>query len=184
MADFSIKIKAEQLGKTLDGIGEQLELEGAVSDLAHGAYAKIAADAQSQIGSPDSRQEYLKGLEVVELGAGSYLVTLKGEAANKLEDGYDGYSIKDALLRSKKIVQLGDRSGQPWVQTNPETKFVTYLYFLDLRRASLMLYPSYPSSNLLAASPFKVTKYDPAPSSTTSKPFKYSCLESGLPIWD
>ena len=123
MADFSIKIKAEELGKTLDGIGEQLEreLEGAVSDLAHGAYAKIAADAQSQIGSPDSRQEYLKGLEVVELGAGSYLVTLKGEAANKLEDGYDGYSIKDALLRSKKIVQLGDRSGQPWVQTNKET---------------------------------------------------------------
>ena len=123
MADFSIKIKAEELGKTLDGIGEQLEreLEGAVADLAHGAYAKIAADAQAGINSSDSRQQYLKGLEIVELGPSSYLVTLQGEEANRLEEGYDGFSIKDALLRSKKIVQLGKRSGEPWVRTNKET---------------------------------------------------------------
>ena len=42
MADFSLKISAESLGKTLEGIGEQVqrELEGAVEDLAYGAYAK------------------------------------------------------------------------------------------------------------------------------------------------
>ena len=84
MADFSIKFKAEELGKTLDNIGEQLEqeLQEAVSDLAYGAYAKIASDAQVQISSPDNRQEYLKSLEVVELGPGSYLVTLNGETAS------------------------------------------------------------------------------------------------------
>ena len=123
MADFSVKIKAEELGKVFEDIGEQLslELESAVSDLAHGAYAKIAADAQAQISNPDARQQYLKGLDIVELGPGSFLVTLDTEESNKLENGYDGYSIKDNLLKSKKLVQLGPRAGQPWVQTNPET---------------------------------------------------------------
>ena len=122
MADFSIKLKAEELGKVIDDIGEQLqqELETAVSDLAHGAYAKIAADAQARISNPDARQQYLKGLEIVELGPGSFLVTLDTEESNKLEDGYDGYSIKDSLLKSKKIVQLGKRAGQPWVQTTEQ----------------------------------------------------------------
>ena len=95
MADFSIKLKAEELGKVIDDIGEQLqqELETAVSDLAHGAYAKIAADAQARISNPDARQQYLKGLEIVELGPGSFLVTLDTEESNKLEDGYDGLLI-------------------------------------------------------------------------------------------
>ena len=122
MADFSLKITAASLGKTLAGISEQLEdeLEGAVEDLAYGAYAKIAADAQAKIGNPESRQEYLKGLEIVNLGSGSFLVTLNTEGANKLEDGYDSYSLKDTLLSSNKVVQVGPRAGQPWVQKNQE----------------------------------------------------------------
>ena len=122
MADFSLKFRADELGKTIAGIGKQLEdeLDSAVADLAHGAYAKIAADAQQRIGNSDSRQEYLKGLEILELGSGSYLVTLRGEAANKLEDGYDSYSMKDTLLKSNKVVQVGPRAGQPWVQKNQE----------------------------------------------------------------
>ena len=123
MADFSLKISAESLGKTLEGIGEQVqrELEGAVEDLAYGAYAKIAADAQAKISNPDSRQAYLKGLEIIDLGSGSFLVTLDTEEANKLEDGYDSYSMKDTLLKSNKVVQVGKRAGQPWVQKNQET---------------------------------------------------------------
>ena len=122
MADFSLKFRADELGKSIAGIGKQLEdeLDSAVADLAHGAYAKIAADAQSKIGNPDSRQEYLKGLEILELGSGSYLVTLQGERANKLEEGYDSYSLKESLLSSNKVVQVGPRAGQPWVQKNQE----------------------------------------------------------------
>ena len=122
MADFSLKITAASLGKTLAGISEQLEdeLEGAVEDLAYGAYAKIAADAQAKIGNPESRQEYLKGLEIINLGSGSFLVTLNTEGSNKLEDGYDSYSLKDTLLSSNKVVQVGPRAGQPWVQKNQE----------------------------------------------------------------
>ena len=120
MADFSLKIRADELGKSIADIGKQLEdeLNGAVSDLAYGAYAKIAANAQSSIGNPESRQEYLKGLEIIELGEGAYLVTLRGEGANKLEEGYDSYSLKDTLLRSNKVVQVGPRAGEPWVQKN------------------------------------------------------------------
>ena len=122
MADFSLKIRADELGKSIADIGKQLEkeLDSAVEDLAYGAYAKIAADAQSRIGNPDSRQEYLKGLEILELGSGSYLVTLRGGGANKLEEGSDSYSIKDVLLKSNKIVQVGKRAGSPWVQRNQE----------------------------------------------------------------
>ena len=122
MADFSLKIRADELGKSIADIGKQLEdeLNGAVADLAHGAYAKIAADAQARIGNSDSRQDYIKGLEILELGEGSYLVTLRGERANKLEEGFDSYSLKETLLNSNKVVQVGSRAGQPWVQKNQE----------------------------------------------------------------
>ena len=122
MADFNVKIRAEELGKAFAEIGEQLEqeLNGAVADLAHGAYAKIAADAQAGISNSEFRQEYIKGLQINEIGNGAWLVTLDGTWANKLEEGYDGYDMKNTLLSSNKTVSVGPRAGQPWVQRNQE----------------------------------------------------------------
>ena len=118
MADFNIKIRAEELGKAIEGIGEQLEeeLNGAVADLAHGAYAKISADVQQQVGDSNFKQEYLKGLQINEIGNGAWLISLDGEWANKLENGYPGYDMKQTLLSSNKNVAVGKNAGQPWVR--------------------------------------------------------------------
>ena len=48
------------------------------------------------------------------------LVSLEGEWANKIEAGFSGFSMKDILLNSKKIVQVGKRSGSPWVQRSKQ----------------------------------------------------------------
>ena len=123
MADFSLKIKAEDLGKVFEGIGEQLEAElsQAVSDLAQAAHAKIIADIQSEVSSDEFRQELLKSVDMLEIGPSSYLITLDGSWANKLEEGYDGYDMKQSLLNSTKTVGVGKRAGQSWVQKNQET---------------------------------------------------------------
>jgi hypothetical protein len=66
--------------------------------------------------SDNSRKDYLKGLKFKDLGDDSYLIYLDGDWANKLEKGFGSYSIRDALLKSKKIVGVGSRSGEPWVR--------------------------------------------------------------------
>lgn len=122
MADFNLKIRAEELGKALAGIGDQLEeeLNGAVADLAHGAYAKISADIQQKVSNDEFRKEYLQGLQINEIGNGAWLISLDGEWPNKLENGYPGYDMKQTLLSSTKNVSVGKNAGQPWVRRNAE----------------------------------------------------------------
>ena len=119
MANLSLKIKAEELGKSLDNLASNVEneIKEAVRDLSHAAYAKISADVQSKVSSQDLRQEYLKSLDIHELGGDSYLITLEGNWANKIEDGYESYDMRDTLLTSNKTVSVGSRAGQPWVQS-------------------------------------------------------------------
>jgi hypothetical protein len=119
MADISFKLRAEALGKTLENLAPQVEEEinAAVKNLAHAAYTSMTAAIQKAQISDKSRQDYLKGLKFENLGDDAYLIYLDGEYANKLEEGYGSYSIRDALLKSKKIVGVGSRSGEPWVRT-------------------------------------------------------------------
>lgn len=119
MADISFKIRAEALGKSLEGMAPQIEEEvnSAVKNLAHAAYTAMTAKIQSMGISQNSRKDYLKGLKFNDLGNDSYLIHLEGEWANKLENGYGSYSIRDQLLKSKKIVGVGSRAGEPWVRT-------------------------------------------------------------------
>lgn len=119
MSDISLKLKAEALGKTLENLAPQVEEEinQAVKNLAHAAYTSMTAKIQSMSISDGSRKDYLKGLKFKDLGDDSYLIYLDGDWANKLESGYGSYSIRDELLKSKKIVQVGSRSGEPWVRT-------------------------------------------------------------------
>lgn len=119
MADISFKIRAEELGKTLENLAPQVEEEinSAVKNLAHAAYVSMTAKVQSMSMSAGSRKDYLSGLKFEELGENSYLIVLEGDWANKLEKGYGSYSIRDVLLKSKKIVGVGKRAGEPWVRT-------------------------------------------------------------------
>lgn len=119
MTDISFKIRAEQLGKTLENLAPQVEdeINQAVKNLAHAAYTAIAAKVQNSSMSDSSRADYLNGLKFSDLGEDAYLIHLDGEWANKLENGFGSYSIRDVLLKSKKTVGVGPRAGEPWVRT-------------------------------------------------------------------
>lgn len=122
--DISIKIIADKLGKDLEKIAPSIEAELnlAVENLAHAAYSAMVAKVQGMSMDPQNRKDYLKALKIDDLGEGTWLIHLDGEWATKLEEGYSAYSIKEALLKSTKTVQVGSRAGQPWVRTSKKGK--------------------------------------------------------------
>lgn len=119
MADISFKIRADALGKSIENLAPQVEdeINQAVKNLAHAAYTAMTAKIQSMSMSEKNRKDYLKGLDFKDLGDNSYLIFLNGEWPNKLENGFGAYSLREVLLKSKKIVQVGSRAGEPWVRT-------------------------------------------------------------------
>jgi len=122
MSDFNLKLLAEELGKSIENLAPQIEqeLNDAVRDVANAAHAMIIARVQGMTMDPKNRQDYLKALKFEQLSPNAYLIFLDGDWPNKLEEGYGGYSIKDQLLSSKKIVQVGSRAGEPWVRTGAQ----------------------------------------------------------------
>ena len=118
MADISFKIRAEALGKDMENLAPivENEINQAVKNLAHAAYTSMTAKVQSMSMNEKNRKDYLKALKFSDLGDDSYLIYIDGEWADKLEKGFGGYSIRDMLLKSQKIVGVGSRSGEPWVR--------------------------------------------------------------------
>lgn len=116
MSEISVKFIADQLGKDIENATPNIidQINQAVGDLANAAYASMISNAQAQLHS--SRQDYISGLEFTKLGDNSFLISLSGKMANALEDGYGPFDMKPGMLNSKKIVGVGSRSGQPWVQ--------------------------------------------------------------------
>lgn len=119
MSDISFKLRVEQLGKSLENLAPRIEAEinQAIHNLASAAYSSIVNKIQSMSMNTKNRKDYLKSLKFHSLGDNSYLIYLDGEWPNKLESGFGAYSIRDQLLKSKKIVGVGSRSGDPWVRT-------------------------------------------------------------------
>lgn len=120
--EIDIQLRAKDLGLELDNLAEGIEQQfyQAIEDTANAAYASIIADAQSKLGS--TRQDYLKALNFDKIGENSYVISLDGEWANKLESGYAGYDMKEKMLNSTKKVQVGSRSGEPWVRKSKKGK--------------------------------------------------------------
>jgi hypothetical protein len=118
MADISLKIRAEALGKTMENLAPQVEEEinSAVKNLAHAAYTAMTAKIQSMSMNVKNRKDYLSALKFKDVGDDSYIIYLDGEWANKLENGFGSYSIREMLLKSQKIVGVGSRAGEPWVR--------------------------------------------------------------------
>ncbi len=129
MADISLKLRADELGKSLEDLAVEveMELEAAVQNLAQAAYASIMAKAEAELSS--TRQDYTSNLDFTPLGDGSYLISLIGSAANSLEDGYSGFDMVPGMLNSNKTVQTGSRSGEKWVKTNQEGKKYAHVPF-------------------------------------------------------
>lgn len=118
MADLSLKLIADQLGKSLENLAPQVEAEinQAVENLANATYASMIAKIQSMGLDPKNRQDYLRALEFQKLGEGTWIIFLNGDWATQLEEGIKPYSIKEKLLASTKTVQVGSRAGEPWVR--------------------------------------------------------------------
>lgn len=113
---LSMAESLKKLSKSLENIEPSVEeeLNSAIQDIAYATHAAIVAKAQAELNR--TRQDYLKGLEFIELGDNSFVISLKGEWASMLEDGFPSYDQTTKLLGSKKVVQVGSRAGQPWVQ--------------------------------------------------------------------
>lgn len=122
MSDFSVKLSAKELGKSLENAADSVvkELEQAVQNLAHAAHSSIVANVQAMKMDPKNRADYLKGLDFMDLGNNSYVISLNGDWPNDLEDGFPGYDMKEKLLNSTKTVKVGSRAGQPWVRTGAD----------------------------------------------------------------
>lgn len=131
MADIEISVIADELGKNLKNLAPQVEaeLQAAVHNLANAAYAAMIAKVQKMSMDPKNRQAYLKALKFQDLGDSTWLIYLDGDWPNKLESGYGPYNIKDVLLKSQKIVEVGSRSGLPWVQKNKKGKKFAHVPF-------------------------------------------------------
>jgi hypothetical protein len=120
MTDISLKIRAEELGKSLDGLSDDLELEiqDAVQNLAESAYSYIISEVQQKLKT--TRMDYLKNLTFERLDDSSWLISLEGTWPNMVEDGFTGYDLKETLLKSNKVVQVGSRAGENWVRINQD----------------------------------------------------------------
>lgn len=129
MADFNVKFKAADLGKSLENLAHEVEeeLNQAVKDVANSAYANIMANAQAELHS--SRTDYIKGLSFHDLGNNTYVIILEGEYANEIEKGYASFDVREGLLRSEKVVGVGNRAGQKWVQTGKDGQKFAHVPF-------------------------------------------------------
>lgn len=131
MADISLKLIADALGKSLENLAPRVEEEinEAVKNVAHAAYTAMVSQIQGMNANPGNRSDYLKALKFSSMGNNSYLIHLDGEAANRLEKGFSSYSIREQMLKSTKIVQVGSRSGKPWVQTGAQGQKYAHVPF-------------------------------------------------------
>ena len=122
--EITFKIVAEDMGKSLDNLSEQVEAEiqGAIEAIAFGAHASIIASLQEGAHNPKNRQAYLKGLAYEKIDNNNYLISLDGEWPNKLEEGFSSYDMKKDMLASSKTVGVGARAGEPWVRQNKDGK--------------------------------------------------------------
>jgi len=113
---FSLKKSLDKFQKSLENITKSTEkqLSQAVKEVAYATHAGIVAGAQKELNS--TRQDYLKGLKITEVGENSYLIHLDGTWANKIEDGWGPYDMVPGMLASNKTVSTGRRAGLPWVQ--------------------------------------------------------------------
>ena len=125
MADqinFSLGDTLEKLGKSLESVADYLKEEAnqAIKDVSYAVFADIQAKAQSKLNS--TRADYLKGLDITDLGDNGFLISLNGEQANRIEDGWASFVQNEKMLNSNKTVGVGSRAGQAWVKHTKATK--------------------------------------------------------------
>lgn len=116
--DFNVTDSLKKLEKSLENIAPSVEdaINAAVKDLAYASYASIVAKAQAELTT--TRQDYLNGLDFIDLGGNNFVITLDGDWANSLEEGFSSFDMTSKMLASSKMVEIGNRAGSSWVQTS------------------------------------------------------------------
>lgn len=141
MADFDLYTLAEELGKEITFIAQEVitEVEASIKELAHTAYSSILVGIQDHSTSPEQRKQYEDALSITPIPNG-YIITLDAPQASKLEDGQDKFDLKPGMLASTKTVSAGSRAGQPWVQKGAEGQRYARVPFP--KKASVLEKPS------------------------------------------
>lgn len=102
MFDINLKIRAEELGKTLDNLADQTKeiLEGAIGQIAQATYSEGVRLAQQRLKT--TKQDYLNSFNLYELGDGIYVISLTGDHANSIEDGWAPFNMINGFLNGPK----------------------------------------------------------------------------------
>ncbi len=137
MGTISIQLNAEALGKSLKNLSIETTttLQSAVASLAQGAYSEAIRLANERLKT--TRQDYINALEFESIGDNIYVITLKGEHANAIEDGYASYDQKPGLLagpNAKVNAKGGKYNTVPFYHT-PTSKAPVNTKMTNLREA-------------------------------------------------
>ena len=108
------------LKRSLEGLTPKLkkEFDKSVAELAKAAHAQIISHAQSKL--KGSKEDYLKAVRFEQLSPTEFAISLEGDWANMLEEGFPAYDLSAKLLRSNSSVKSGPNSGDSWVKTSKE----------------------------------------------------------------
>lgn len=102
MANINITMKLEDLGKDIDQLADATKesIQLAISQLATAAYSEAIRKAQERLKT--SKQDYINALDFEKLGDNIYVISLKGDHANAIEDGYGTFDMKPGLINGPK----------------------------------------------------------------------------------
>ena len=100
--DINFRLRAEELGKSFEGISQEVEatLNTAIAQLAQATYSEGIRLAQQRLKT--SKQDYIRSLNLYDIGSNIYVISLTGDQANYIEDGFQGFDQKPGLLNGPK----------------------------------------------------------------------------------
>lgn len=101
MVLINITLKAEELGKSLEGIEDSLrvELQDAIKSMSKMVYNEGLNLAQQRLQT--TRQDYIRNFNYENLGNNMYIIYLNNEV-NYLEDGFSSFDMKPGFLNGPK----------------------------------------------------------------------------------
>ncbi|HMV01704.1 MAG TPA: hypothetical protein PLJ37_01130 [Chitinophagales bacterium] len=100
--DINFRIRAEELGKSFEGISAEVEatLNTAIAQLAQATYSEGIRLAQQRLKT--SKQDYIRSLNLYDIGNNIYIISLTGDQANYIENGWQSFDQKPGLLNGPK----------------------------------------------------------------------------------
>lgn len=113
---IDLSIKTRDLVGDISLIAEAtiVQLENAIAIVAKNAYAEAVRQAQARLKT--TQRDYIRALQLNDLGDNIYILSLEGKHANSIEAGFAGFDMKPGLLNGPKakIVKSGKNKGKKY----------------------------------------------------------------------